>query len=122
MSLKAICFTTMAAVASVQGAGWGGPDMHKTCTDCTNAGMTWQKEANRCTAKCDIPDISCQRKPADCTPKPVEPETFDCYVDLRGSGMKYINIWRKKPCTSKWGSLGALYQVHPGLLLEVAVS
>jgi hypothetical protein len=116
MSIKAIAITTMAAFASVQAAGWGGPDMHTTCTDCTNAGMTWQKEANRCTGSCDIPDISCQRTPAECggyipqpVPEPV-PEPFDCYVDLRGSGMNYINIWRKKPCTSKYGSFGALYQ------------
>jgi hypothetical protein len=126
MSIKAIVIASLSVASTVSAAGWGGPDMHTTCTDCTNAGMTWQKEANRCTGKCDIPDISCQRTPAECggSPQPIyppqpvypQPEPFDCYVDLRGSGMNYINIWRKKPCTAKFGSFGALYQVSLGFI------
>jgi hypothetical protein len=119
MSLKSIALTTMAVVASASAAGWGGPDMHTTCTDCTNAGMTWQPEANKCTGNCDIKDITCLTTPAECNPQPIYPPVpepiypptrpFDCYVDLRGSNMPWINIWRKKPC-GKYGSFGALYQ------------
>ena len=112
--IKSVTFVVVATASAVSAAQWGGPEMYRDCTSCTNAGQTWQEEARACTYKCAIPDISCVRSSSRCPgsypPPPPPQRPFDCYVDVtkvRGYRYEYINMWKRAPCSGQ--SLGALY-------------